>query len=188
MQVNRELCSTRKHVTDSQSAVVGAVIGAAVAILGTVVLELVGKPLLTRFRAARVLLAEVKLNQRILQAIADHREREPERIADTIVLSMKGWEAVGSDINHLPAPVLESVLLRYAQFDEVNRLVQNYSRKADVMALTNDGVRQRIQFAELMKDNAEFGRAITTTLEKCELTIERLQAVVDNGPFGIFWA
>ncbi len=175
-------------MTETQSAVAAALIGAAAAVLGTVVLELVWKPLVTRFRAARVLLAEVKLNQKILQAISEHREREPERIADTIVLSTKGWEAVGTDINHLPTPVLESVLLRYAQFDEINRLVQNYSRKTDVMAHTDDGVRQRIQFSELRNDNAEFGRAVQETLSKCPMTIDRLQAVLEASPLGVFVA
>lgn len=162
-----------------------ALIGAVAATVGTTVLELVWKPLLSRHRAATVLVAEVRLNQRLLRSIAEHRHREPGRVSDTISLSTQGWHAVAHEIHHLPKEALESVLLRYAQFAEINRLVINYSRKVDmVLQLERGSMAQHAVHLESQRDEQVFGESVTAALAACDLTITKLQALVDLGPLG----
>ena len=164
------------------SAAWAAIIGAGVATAGTLVLEVILKPAYARKRAASVLLVEVQLNRRLLVAISEHRAKEPERVADTVSLTARGWKAVEQEIHYLPPDILEAVLLRYAQFDEINAIVSNYSRKVDLLLQLEGSPQMKALVGELESDNEVFGEAVKSTVEGCDRLIPRLRDVVEAGP------
>lgn len=160
-----------------------AVIGAVTATAGVSLIELVWKPARARQRAAAMILTEVQLNSRLLASIKKSREDEPGRVADTVVMSTRGWAAVADEVHHLPSALVGTLLLRYGQFDEINLLARNYSHKVDLLLpLERGSPKQQALFSEIQSDEKVFGAAVEAVLGECPRTIAKLQAVVDAGP------
>ena len=116
--------------TPAAAALLGALAGALAVTWGSMMIELYFKPLSGRKRVARVLFAEVRLNKRILESIGEDLPKHPGMVPDTTHLSTRGWDAVASEIHHLPSEVLKKAVLQYARFDEVNLLARNSLRRS----------------------------------------------------------
>lgn len=162
-------------------AVPAAVVGAATATIGLILLELYFKPAFARKRVATILLAEVRLAARGLTAVRDHIAKHPESVPEDVWASVLGWEAVRAEIHYLPGPVLDSLLLRYAQFREISALVERYSRKVDrVYGSPLEAIQKRALLEELKYDAGLFSESIPKILVGCELTIDKLLRVLSD--------
>jgi len=161
-----------------------AIIGAVVATFGVFIVELWLKPEFARKRVATILLVELRLNAKSINAVLKHREVNPESVSDSIVTSQRYWIAAANDIHHLPEPALRPLLLVYNQFAELDHLVAGYSRKTDLVLQIGDGPAGRALWKELQDESVLLGEMLPKILLQIDRTIPHLQSLVDVGPPG----
>lgn len=126
-----------------------AIIGAAVATVGVLVVELLLKPAFSRKRVTRVLLSELEINARLLRRIMEHRSANPGTVSESIQISDRGWQSVAQDLHYLPTKSLNSLILLYNKYEEINQLVRDYSQKGDFAIQLGDDPRVPSLMSEL---------------------------------------
>lgn len=159
-----------------------AIVGAVVATVGVFAVELWIKPAFARRRIATVLLTELRLNARLLNAVQAHRSSDPESISESIVTSQRCWTAVEGDLHYLPEAALRTLLLTYSQLSEIDRLVAGYSQKGDLVLQLGDTPQARALFCEMQGNASLLTDSIARTLGQIERTVPHLERIVAEGP------
>lgn len=169
---------------DWNAAGPAAIVGAVVATIGVFVVELWLKPEFARKRVARVLLTELRLNTKALTRAIEHRQAVPDSVSESIFTSQRGWEAVASDIHHLPEGALRTLLLVYAQLTEIDRLVTHYSRKTDQLLQLPALPQANAIMLDMQNDARLLGDVLPSTLAQIDRTVPHLERLIADGPPG----
>ncbi len=160
-----------------------AIAGAVAATIGVVLLELWLKPAFARKRVAQIMLAEVRLNARGVRHVMKHRETNPETIPWDVELSTRGWDAVASELHHLPLDAIAKLLELYGNIGEINNYAKENSRQVDLMLQMPPGAPA---LAAIDQGTAHmsrvFGEALQSTAGRCEKVIAILERLVELGP------
>ena len=157
-----------------------AIIGAAVATLGVLLVEVLLKPAFARKRVTRVLLSELQLNSRLLRKIQEHRAANPDSVSESLHISDRGWQAIAQDLHYLPTKALNSLILLYGKYEEINQLVRDHSHKGDMIFQIGEGPQVKWLFAELQHAAAILDKSLPDALAHTERATTLLKQHLDE--------
>jgi hypothetical protein len=167
---------------DWNQAAPAALVGALVATGGVFLLELCLKPAIARKRVALFLLAEVRLNRKLITRVIEHRGGNPESVPFDVVLSTRGWEAVAQDVHHLPLDAVSRLLACYGRFAEINFLVHEYGEQANRLLQARDlPTVVAVIDEDAMGMSRLFGGELAAGVEDCDNTERLLRELIDRG-------
>jgi hypothetical protein len=122
---------------EATAAIIGGLVGAAAATIGTLLLEFVIRPGVTRRRVAAVLRIEIAANRQTLIGLDELWKFAPDAIPPDLYFDTTAFENLSDSLGTLRTNELEPVLQLYLQLRYLLRLVSQFHGEWEITRSPN---------------------------------------------------
>lgn len=155
-----------------------AIVGAVVATIGVLALEVWLKPRYARKRVATILLAELEINAVDIASALDQMDLGSHRPVTSTSAITVGWDAAKAEAHYLPSDTLRILLKCYGQFEALDEIARQYLAETSVPH--EGGIRGMQRGFSIGDLGQRFKQTLTSAVETCRAAIVILRRDLDD--------